>query len=662
MNYTLEQHVNDRVKTVFKELGLKSQEDWHQESEMSGKLKDALSGSSKTDKKTGFGRPDFSIEKYSVPVIIENKLGLKRLESVFNTDAAIKSYATNGAIYYANQVIKANAYPEVFAIGIAGDSEDDFEVKIYYVYGENPKDAKCIASGGTEMLNFLQNEASFVSFLNESRLTEEDRHRILIETKEDLGKRAKILNRLMHNLNISAANRVLFVSGFLLSMQTVTDTEGNKIADGLTPEALTSLQSSSNTDGRKIVRQIKDFLTARGIPASKVTLMMHSFKKIQENPDNDTKQPIQKEVAKLISQKASNNKQLFTFIYENIFRLIGQNNGPLDIMGELYSEFLKYALGDGKEIGIVLTPPYVTDMMTEILDTDMNSRVMDLATGSAGFLIAAMDRMTNDAKAKLSPETDAYKEKEVEIKKNQLLGVELNTEMFTLAATNMILRGDGSSNIQKGSSFDQPAELWTEFKANRLLLNPPFSYAQNGMPFIEFGLDHMERGGKAAIIIQDSAGTGKAIKSNKHILKRHTLVASIKMPTDLFMPMAGVQTSIYVFEAGTPHDYDKTVRFIDFRNDGFKRTKRSLQEIDSPVKRYRDIIKIYKAGSNARGLQAEWNLDECVVDDQITDSGADWDFNQHKVIDTTPTLEDFMTTVGDYLAWEVDQLIKGDLA
>ena len=55
-------------------------------------------------------------------------------------------------------------------------------------------------------------------------------------------------------------------------------------------------------------------------------------------------------------------------------------------------------------------------------------------------------------------------------------------------------------------------------------------------------------------------------------------------------------------------------------------------------------------------------MDECVVDDQITDSGADWDFNQHKIIDTTPTLEDFMTTGGDYLAWGVDQLIKGDLA
>lgn len=71
------------------------------------------------------------------------------------------------------------------------------------------------------------------------------------------------------------------------------------------------------------------------------------------------------------------------------------------------------------------------------------------------------------------------------------MGVELNAEMFTLAATNMILRGDGSSNIKKGNTFKTPEELYTKFKADRLLLNPPFSYEENGMPFIKFGLSKM---------------------------------------------------------------------------------------------------------------------------------------------------------------------------
>lgn len=76
------------------------------------------------------------------------------------------------------------------------------------------------------------------------------------------------------------------------------------------------------------------------------------------------------------------------------------------------------------------------------------------------------------------------------------------------------------------------------------------------MPFLKFGLENMKIGGKAAIIIQDSAGSGRGIISCKEILSKNQLVASIKMPVDLFLPMAGVQTSIYILEhTGKEHDY-----------------------------------------------------------------------------------------------------------
>jgi type I restriction-modification system DNA methylase subunit len=106
---------------------------------------------------------------------------------------------------------------------------------------------------------------------------------------------------------------------------------------------------------------------------------------------------------------------------------------------------------------------------------------MDLATGSAGFLISAMEIMIQDVENLYGKKTTQAEIKIDEIKKKQLLGVELNAEMFTLAATNMILRGDGSSNIQKGNTFNTPEELYTKFKANKLLLNPPFSFKENGL-------------------------------------------------------------------------------------------------------------------------------------------------------------------------------------
>ena len=566
MKYKLEDHVNDWVKRQFDRLKLKNQKDYFTESAISDYLKEALRGRAKTENKTNFGKPDFALTKYQIPVVIENKLSLQKLiantkDAIKFDDSSIKNYAVNGALYYATGMIASGKYHEVIAIGIAGDCEDSVEIKVYYVYGSGEQSFKLIE--GVSTLDFLENKQTFNEFYDNAVLTDDEKHDILINSQAQLQKYAKSLNKLMHNHNITASQRVLYVSGMLLSMQNVVDAQGNKIQDGLTPEDLKGIQSSTKRDGIQIVNQIKEFLTARNIPTDKQSLMLASFSEISKDAQRDEKTKLDKEVSKLIDSDASSNKQIFTFIYNNIFLSIDAMAGHLDIMGEMYSEFLKYALGDGKEIGIVLTPPYITKMMATILGINQNSKVMDLATGSAGFLISAMEMMIERAEITYGKKTSAAQAKINSIKSQQLLGVELNAEMFTLAATNMILRGDGSSNIHKGNTFSTPETLYTDFQADRLLLNPPFSFEQNGMPFIEFGLDKMEKGGLGAIIIQDSAGSGKAVKVNQAMLKKHTLAASIKMPTDLFQPMAGVQTSIYIFEAHKPHDFQKIVKFID---------------------------------------------------------------------------------------------------
>jgi len=659
--YKLEDHVNDWVKSKLDALKLKNQKDYYTESAIPDYLKEALKGRAKTENKTNFGKPDFSITQYKqAPVIIENKLGLNKLitetkDGIKFDEKSIKDYAVNGALYYATGMIASGKYHEVIAIGIVGESDDAIELQVYYVYGSGEHSFKLLEN--VSSLDFLENQKTFDAFYKDASLTENEKHEILIKSQAQLQKYAKSLNKLMHNHNVTAPQRVLYVSGMLLSMQNVVDTAGNKIQDGLIPEDLKGIQTESKRDGVQIVDQIKEFLTARNIPSDKRNLMLASFSEISKDAQRDELETLDKEVSKLIKEKASINKQIFTYIYHNIFLSIDAMAGHLDIMGEMYSEFLKYALGDGKEIGIVLTPPYITKMMATILDINKDSKVMDLATGSAGFLISSMEMMINDAEALYGKNTTAANDKIGTIKSEQLLGIELNAEMFTLAATNMILRGDGSSNIHKGNTFNTPEKLYTNFKANKLLLNPPFSFDENGMPFIAFGLNKMDKGGLGAIIIQDSAGSGKAVKTNQAILKKHTLKASIKMPTDLFQPMAGVQTSIYVFEAHKPHDYELPVKFIDFRNDGYKRTSRALQETDEPTKRYADIIKIYKAGKNAK-IEASWNLSEVYIEDFITSSGSDWNFDQHKMIDTKPTLEDFKKTVSDYLSWEVSNILK----
>lgn len=629
------------------------------------RLKKALQGGSKTKTKTGFGIPDFNITKYQCPVIIENKLGTKRFKAetkdgIKFDDASVSGFAINGAIHYARCIIDSgNNYHEVVALAVAGNNENDVHIAVYYVYGATANSFKLIEN--TKNFNFLENEQSFTAFLHKARLKEEEKRQIVQITSERLRQTSKNLNKLMHNHNITASQRVLYVSGSLLAMQDIQEQQVSGVKkrnEGLTPEKLTGSSLDGSRDGELIVRRIEQFLKHKNIDADKSKLMLASFQEISKDSQRDEPCVNDKKVAEFLEADSSINKQIFTFLYEQVFKNVDVVADDIDIMGEMYSEFLKYALGDGKELGIVLTPRYVTAMMAEILEITAESRVMDLAAGSAGFLIAAMKLMIAKAEAELQKDSTPFKEKKHKIKAEQLLGVELNAEMYTLAATNMILRGDGSSNIQKANTFSTPEKLYADFDADRLLLNPPFSYKENGMPFMAFGLDKMKKGGLGAIIIQDSAGSGKARNTNQQILKKHTMLASIKMPVDLFQPMAGVQTSIYVFQAGTPHNFDKTVKFIDFRNDGYKRTSRSLQEIDSPDERYQDIVKIYRAGHKAKVHAGLWDIEAVYTEDFITDSGDDWNFDQHKKVDTKPTLQDFKKTVSDYLAWEVSEILK----
>ena len=232
-----------------------------------------------------------------------------------------------------------------------------------------------------------------------------------------------------------------------------------------------------------------------------------------------------------------------------------------------------------------------------------------------------------------------------------------------LAILNMILMGDGSSNIlNKDSIGDFNGNYGfentdTKFPATAFVLNPPYSASGNGMIFVERALSMMERG-YAAIIIQNSAGAGKAIEYNKEILKHSTLLASIKMPVDIFIGKSSVQTNVYVFRVGEAHQNDDIVKFIDFSNDGYTRTNRkkasnNLKDTDNAKGRYQELVDLVRFGKSKLNIFTEREYYEGKID--IND-GADW--NQTAPIDTKPTINDFKKTVSDYLSWELSTLLK----
>jgi type I restriction-modification system DNA methylase subunit len=313
---------------------------------------------------------------------------------------------------------------------------------------------------------------------------------------------------------------------------------------------------------------------------------------------------------------------------------------------------------------VVLTPAYVSTLLAKLARVNKDSYVWDFATGSAGLLVAAMNEMLKDAKESItSPEE--LTQKEIKIKAEQLLGLELLSSVYMLAILNMIMMGDGSSNIINKDSlkdFDGNygfGDTGSKFPADAFILNPPYSANGNGMNFVERALSMMNKG-YAAIIIQNSAGSGKAKEYTKRILEKHTLLASIKMPIDIFIGKSSVQTNIYVFKVNEKHHKDEMVKFIDFSEDGYTRTSRkkssnNLKDTDRAKERYEELVNLVRFGKSKLKIFTEKQYHEGTIDPQ---NGADW--NQTAPIDTKPTLQDFKKTISDYLAWEVSSILKAD--
>ena len=565
---------------------------------------------------------------------------------------SINSYAVNGAVHYANALLHYTSYTEILAIGMTGykteSGELKYEIGVYYVSKSNFGIGQKV-DDFTD-LSFLKkaNFDRFIKKVKQLNLTQTEIEHLKEQREQEINTSLVKLNNDIYQKEkgLSERDRVYLVAASIIATLGVP----GKVA-ALEKQELKSSTEIGNRDGDIILRKIQAFLNEKKLPPEKRELIVRTLQNTLTT-DNINK----------VENGESQLKRVFTRIVDDlgIYYKIGLST---DFTGKLFNEMYSWlGFSQDKLNDVVLTPSYVATLLARLARVNMDSYVWDFATGSAGLLVAAMNEMLIDAKKKLkSP--DALAVKSAEIKANQLLGLEILSEVYMLAILNMILMGDGSSNILNKDSLKEFnghygfGKTDEKFPADAFVLNPPYSAPGNGMIFVEKALSMMSRG-YAAIIIQNSAGSGKAIGYNRKILKHSTLLASIKMPIDLFIGKSSVQTNIYVFRVGEAHQKDDIVKFIDFSVDGYTRTNRKkascdLRDTDHAKERYAELVDLVRFGKSKLNIFTEKEYYEGKIDPE---NGADW--NQTVPIDTKPTLEDFKKTVSDYLAWEVSNLLK----
>lgn len=588
----------------------------------------------KTASKAGTGKvgfPEFTGVVKDFLIVIENKASTSNHEArdkdgLLNEDTASNvNYAINGALFYGKHLAKNTSYKKVIAIGISGN-EKRHRISPIFI---------------DERLEYkeLPEIETFVSF-KEENIEEYYTKEVLKEptswerTTAEILKDAAILHEDLRNYGgIQDKDKPLIVSGILLALREMED-------KNFDIESL--IGDTTKTDGAKIYNAIKDNLARANVsPQVKKDKLLSQFSVIKDtvriNEINSTlgKTPL---------------RQYTEFLYKSIYQGIRYSDSSEDFLGRFYGEFMSYSGGDGQGLGIILTPKHITELFCDLLDIKPTDKVIDPCCGTAGFLIAAMSHMLK--------QTDDNSQNE-SIRKHQLHGIEDQSYMFTIATTNMILRGDGKSNLENEDFLRQLPSKLQRKGCTVGMMNPPYSQGSKQNPnlyeiaFTEHLLDSIVEDGRVAVIIPQSSVTGKTKEERdikRNILKNHTLEGVITLNKNTFYGV-GTNPCIAVFKVGTPHYIDKVCKFINFENDGFEVAKHiGLVETASAKDKKQHLLDVW-----FQRIEPETKF--CVKTTIETDD--EWLHSFYYFNDEIPSEEDFSNTIADYITFEINMITHG---
>lgn len=485
-----------------------------------------LSNASK--KGTGKGYPEFIIrsKNYSdFVIIVECKADTKKHESI-NLDK-YSEFAVDGVLLYASFLSKEF---DVLAIAVSGENETELRISQYLHLKNTHKSHKFL---GNEILS-LNNY--YDAFLQSDMKFNQDYLKLLEYTKE--------LNDLLHTKKIKEAQRSLLISGILIALQNAAFKN--------------SFSAHKKTEqlAKNLLSTIVDEFTNANLPTDKVNNLKQAYSFILTNTTITTDKDFFIELIKSIETNVNNFMKTHKYF---------------DTLGQFYIEFLRYANSD-KGLGIVLTPPHITDLFSELAGVNQDSIILDNCMGTGGFLISAMKTMIKQAKGNQT--------KIDSIKKSQLIGIEYQDDIYALGISNMIIHGDGKTNVYLGDCFEEILKVKDTFKPNVGFLNPPYKSKKSDIEELDFVLNNLnalEKGGKCVAIIPLScaiATKGDVFVRKQQILENHTLEAVMSMPEDIFHnSKVGVTTCIMVISAHIPHPKGKKTWLGYWREDGFVKTK-----------------------------------------------------------------------------------------
>lgn len=502
-------------------------------------VKRLLKAASKTGK-GGKGAPEFIISNSSTPdflVVFECKANTKNHESP-KRDHPV-DFAVDGALHYASRLAKEF---NVIAVAVSGQNKSQLKISTFlHPKGSaSPKELKTKAGA---VINSIIPWADYIEHGTFDPAVQMLRHDELMAFSRDLH------DFMRDHAKLTESEKPLLVSGTLIALQNVAFA---KSFDAYSPEDLQ----------KQWLKVIKEEIDKADLPQAKTYTMTQPYSTIAVAPalgkptDGKTAAKFPKGVLYELIKALNEKVWPFISVYHDF-----------DVVGQFYGEFLKYTGGDKKALGIVLTPRHITDLFARLANVTTANTVLDICAGTGGFLVSSMYHMMRQA---------ITREEKDRIKREGLIGIEHLPNMYALAASNMILRGDGKANLHQGSCFD-PGIITAikEYKCNIGMLNPPYSQGDSDLHelvFVKQMLDSLEPKGIGIAIVPMSCAISPH-PMREELMKVHTLEAVMSMPDELFYPV-GVVTCIMAWTAGIPHAVSNRKTWFGYwKDDGFVKTK-----------------------------------------------------------------------------------------
>jgi len=279
-------------------------------------------------------------------------------------------------------------------------------------------------------------------------------------------------------------------------------------------------------------------------------------------------------------------KEILQFIDENVVPYINdKNTAGQDLLNLFFTTFNKYVGKSDKNQAF--TPDHICDFMSKAVGVSKHSRVLDPCCGSGAFLVRAMTDAMDDC------ETESEREK---IKKNHIFGIEYEEGAFGLSSTNMLIHGDGNSNVVQDSMFNRGKWI-RDNNINIVLMNPPYNATKKfcdpeytktwdsqkkedpskGFHFVEWVARHVSSNCKMAVLLPAQAAIGNSgdvKKFKEKMLNNYTLDAVFSLPGEMFYPGASAVACCMIFDLSQKHEKSNRDTFFGyFRDDKFIKRK-----------------------------------------------------------------------------------------